>query len=516
MADDYQYINLSGVIVPDTADILTGVETSYKDAFGSDIAVTPDTPQGVLITAEALARDEVVTNNAAVANQINPRLAGGVFLDALMAFTGLKRVAAARSVVTATLSGAASTIIPEGSKAQTSAGDVFETSEAVVIPASGTVNVAMRSVEYGPIPAGIGALNTVVDGIIGWETVTNAAAATLGAAVMSDAIARALRDNTLAFQGVSLAEAISSALFAVENVTSLSFRENYKRIPAGQIINVSNGATLSGTNWAMSTAAGTGAEGYIVVGTDPIAYARNGQSAPTVANPWPLAKYTTTANITLSGLGTQAGGDWSATMTAGDVVLVKNQSTASQNGVYVSAAGAWARISSMAAASVIMPPIDGLGLVQNSVFACVRGGTNTAVAGALLENKSSGADWNGATVVNVIEPTSGQTYPIRFQRPQEIPVTIQATIKNGTEAAVKTAIMAYVNGLVTGEDGFKIGKSVSPFELSAAINVYDPSIYVKKVEISPVSPFAWSTNEIPVSLAQIATTNESLILVVFA
>jgi hypothetical protein len=47
----------------------------------------------------------------------------------------------------------------------------------------------------------------------------------------------------------------------------------------------------------------------------------------------------TTANITLSGAQTIDG----VSVVAGDRVLVKNQSTASANGIYVAAAGAWAR-----------------------------------------------------------------------------------------------------------------------------------------------------------------------------
>lgn len=51
----------------------------------------------------------------------------------------------------------------------------------------------------------------------------------------------------------------------------------------------------------------------------------------------------TTANITLSGLTTQAGGEWTATLTAGDRILVKNQSTAANNGIYAAASGTWTR-----------------------------------------------------------------------------------------------------------------------------------------------------------------------------
>jgi len=57
------------------------------------------------------------------------------------------------------------------------------------------------------------------------------------------------------------------------------------------------------------------------------------------------ANYTTLGNITLSGLAVQGNGDWVSTLTAGDRILVKNQTTGADNGIYVAAAGAWARSS---------------------------------------------------------------------------------------------------------------------------------------------------------------------------
>jgi hypothetical protein len=57
------------------------------------------------------------------------------------------------------------------------------------------------------------------------------------------------------------------------------------------------------------------------------------------------ANFTTTGNITLSGLAVQANGDWTSTLTAGNRILVKNQTAGADNGIYVAAAGAWARSS---------------------------------------------------------------------------------------------------------------------------------------------------------------------------
>lgn len=57
--------------------------------------------------------------------------------------------------------------------------------------------------------------------------------------------------------------------------------------------------------------------------------------------------YTTTGNITLSGLATQAGGDWGSTLTAGTRILVKNQTASAENGIYAASATGWTRTADM-------------------------------------------------------------------------------------------------------------------------------------------------------------------------
>lgn len=67
------------------------------------------------------------------------------------------------------------------------------------------------------------------------------------------------------------------------------------------------------------------------------------QSAQAGIDSKPSVRFATTGNVVLSGLATQAGGDWGIIMNEGDSVLVKNQTVASQNGIYTASAGAWAR-----------------------------------------------------------------------------------------------------------------------------------------------------------------------------
>lgn len=228
MAENYEYVEETGVIVPDTADLRATVEDEYRAVFGADLVTTPNTPQGVLITAETIARANAVANNAALANQINPNLAGGVFLDAIWALTGGMRLAATKSTISgATLAGVGGTLIPAGTIAAKSDGTQFATVGDVTLdPGSGLATADFIAVDFGPIACNPGALDTVVSGVLGWESVTNANAAVLGRNVESDGASRIRRRNTLALQGSGGPEAIISGLYDTEGVRSLSFREN--------------------------------------------------------------------------------------------------------------------------------------------------------------------------------------------------------------------------------------------------------------------------------------------------
>ena len=232
MADVYDYMASTGVIIPDTADIKAEVQQEYINAFGSELNLADNTPQGLLITIETLSRAAVADNNATLANQINPNLAGGVFLDALLALLGSPRVVASPSTVLCTITGVPGTSIPAGAQISDASGDLFQLVTTTVIPVGGSITgVIFTSVLTGPIPGLAGTLTVIVSNILGWETVTNPADATLGVTTQTDASARVYRTNTLALQGMGFAEAIISALTATPGVTSLFFQENYTSAP---------------------------------------------------------------------------------------------------------------------------------------------------------------------------------------------------------------------------------------------------------------------------------------------
>jgi hypothetical protein len=493
----YAYLSPQGVIIADTSSTLATVQSWWIQALGADLVIDPATPQGVIMTTETISLNTMLNNNAALANQINPNIAGGVFLDAIGQLTGIQRqVQQPTAVTNVTIAGVAGTVLPVGAQAQTEAGDLFQLTQTTTIPSGGTVYATFQSVAYGPIPCANGALNEIVTAILGWESVTNntggspASVTTLGSTTQSDQAFRAYRKNTLAFQGLSLAEAITSALYAVPGVPSLSFLENYNSVPQGMLISVTGGTTLSGTIWGMTTTSGTGTNGAIVIGTDSVAFAESDQVLP-VPNPWPVAAFTTTANITLSGLGTQGGGDWGSGLSAGNIILVKNQTTASQNGLYSAESSTWTRYPGYTSGTSILGSNQGISLIASSVYACVAGGTATDVAAALLENKSSGCAWNGAVATPVIEPASGQSYTVLYDTPTELEILIEVVVTGATTDQVVQAILDYQAGTVTDPagntsvlQGFRVGQPVSPFEIAGAIAIENPGCYVSSVEIA--------------------------------
>lgn len=232
MANNYDYVTPTGLIVPDTDSIKAGVEAEWKAAFGEDFSVDPQTSQGVIITGQIESRDAVVRYNAASANQINPAYASGVFIDALWALTGGSRRPATRSVVRGlVLGGQPKTIIPAGSLVRVKGTEnLFALLSTVILDSAGAGTSDAQAQVPGPIAAVVGSLSEIVTGVLGWETVTNPNAAEVGRLVESDVASRRRRAQTLALQSISITEAIVSRLYNTEGVRSLQFRENVKKV----------------------------------------------------------------------------------------------------------------------------------------------------------------------------------------------------------------------------------------------------------------------------------------------
>jgi hypothetical protein len=149
----------------------------------------------------------------------------------------------------------------------------------------------------------------------------------------------------------------------------------------------------------------------------------------------------TTANITLSGEQTIDG-----FLTSSSRVLVKNQSTASQNGIYVSGSGAWTRSSDMSSWTQVPAA---------AVF--VEEGTVNADLGFVCVAQPGGTI--GTTAINFVQFSSAGAYSADGITLQLISGVF--SIKNAGVTETQIASSAFsATGAITGGSGTKIAVNV--------------------------------------------------------
>lgn len=174
-----------------------------------------------------------------------------------------------------------------------------------------------------------------------------------------------------------------------------------------------------------------------------------------------IARFTTTANINLTGLGTQAGGDWAGALTAGDTILVKDNTTGSQNGWYVASAGAWDRATWADASAEIKPgaltQVSGGATLADSIWMLttdapiVLGATSLAfvrkdaalntvgIQGAFKKLKVSAIGINNANVVVTAEEICLENLTNQYFTARNVNVTINSA---GTVGAINSSSSA--------------------------------------------------------------------------
>ena len=222
----YTFIDATGLVTADTADIKETVQNEFKGALGDNLSLEDSTPQGRLIDIETDARVSVLENNAMLANSFNVMMAYGTFLDAILANFGLYREGATSSSVVAVVSGVPGTVIPANSQASTSSGVVFYAENQITIPDGGTTSATFLSLETGEIACAANSLTRIIDGTFGWETINNPSPAVLGTEKESDASVKTRYLQSGLYTGATLVADYQNAVNKVANVKSTYFYDN--------------------------------------------------------------------------------------------------------------------------------------------------------------------------------------------------------------------------------------------------------------------------------------------------
>lgn len=275
MAEYYDYLTNRGVIVADTSTVLSDVQNEFKALLGDDLDVSPETPQGRLIELITRCRVFVLQTAAASSNVFNLNKANGFGLDDLGSLFLLSRHPATYTTTSVVLTGVDGTIVPAGTRLQTTAGDIFVNTENYTI--GSPLNATFRAQETGVVPCPANTLTTILDAVGGLETANNPAAPILGSELESDNEFRLRIRNSLNVNSIAVISAIKANLEALDGVQGTYLYDNYTgssvvvddiTVPAHSILAVVDGGDPDEIAQVLYNKKTIGA-GYCSTTTDP-------------------------------------------------------------------------------------------------------------------------------------------------------------------------------------------------------------------------------------------------------
>lgn len=540
MADDLiTYITSSGIIVPNTDNVISELQTEWIRQFGAQLSLDSSTPQRRIIETQAMVRKGTLGACAVVANQLNPNQAFGIFLDAHGAFFGVNRPSGRNSEILDVLMSGKKTSYPTCTLTVSENPSANDTLEISYILNGSTVSILSYTFTFGT-SGGISIGGTtaqtatnIANAINANATLNPSGAATMNAVASSNVVtitATALPSQNSRNQitaSYSLADSTSS-----DNI-SIDESLNYCYVPAGTVAQTSNGELFSLSSGVLLNSNGQGYGTFVAQNSGAISVGV-GELNVLVNPPEGLE---TIRNSSIANIGFDSMSDSQFR------VYIQNTKAKYSTGTVDSLKAALFNINGLLSCEIIenytsetltsgnsfgIPIPTGESIASHSVMIVVAGGNSTRdfdnlVANAILTKRSGGCGMaavsNKSNVRNVsVSGENGGTYMMTFNYAEPVPIYVYLDVRNNgyggnVEIAVQEVLTNWFSGNLDIDDSLKIkiGKNISAFEVSSILMqnlpIYIPSCYIG------TSQNPRSSNEIDISNIQIATITTNNITV---
>lgn len=218
----------TGIIVPNEDDILQGVLADFNQAFGGNLNLNLDTPQGQLassLTAIIADRDNQL---ARLMNQVNPDYADGIMQDAIAKIYFLERKKAVDSSVECEFIGLAGTIIPKGFAVSDTQGVQWILRDESSILEGGRGGGIFTAA--GVVSAAANTVNRPVRTITGLDRVNNPRPAIPGRELESRADFRRRRQQSVAANAHGTPQSVYSNVAQLDGVSDVYVVDNPKSV----------------------------------------------------------------------------------------------------------------------------------------------------------------------------------------------------------------------------------------------------------------------------------------------
>lgn len=223
-----------GWVAPSESAVLAGVQTDINSAFGGGVNPAVNTPQGQLASSTAAVIGNTNDNVVLQFNQVDPAFASGRMQDAIGRIYFITRKPAQPTVVEALCTGGQGVIIPAGSLARASDGNVYTCTDGTGvngIPATGNITLTFACNIDGPVACPTNSLNEIYRAIPGWDSITNVADGVLGNAVESRSEFELRRADSVAGNARGSLSSVLGSVLGVADVLDAYVTENVSAAP---------------------------------------------------------------------------------------------------------------------------------------------------------------------------------------------------------------------------------------------------------------------------------------------
>ncbi|MEX8621978.1 baseplate J/gp47 family protein [Salmonella enterica] len=218
-------VTAEGISAPDYQTILDTLTSYFQQIYGSDAYLEPDSKDGQMVALMALAIHDANNTAIAVYNCFSPATGYGAALTSNVKINGIARKGATNSTVDLLLTGTAGTTITNGTVKDTN-NMIWRLPASVVIGVDGTVTVTAICSNSGAVAALAGTITTINTPTRGWTSVTNPAAATVGAPAETDAELRIRQGQSVAIPSITPFEGVDGVIANIAGVTRHKLYEN--------------------------------------------------------------------------------------------------------------------------------------------------------------------------------------------------------------------------------------------------------------------------------------------------
>lgn len=222
---DLAYIDETGYHFADYPAFLEYEQQQYRAIYGEDVYLEPDSQDGQLLAIRAKANYDLAALAASVFNSFSPVTAQGSGLSRQVKINGIARRVPTYSTVEVEIVGTADTEIINGVVEDT-LGQKWNLPASVIIPNDGDIVVTATAQEIGAVFAEANSVNRIFTPTLGWQTVDNAAAATPGQPVETDAELRVRQQLSVANPSLTVLDGTVGAVGNLPGVTKIKGYEN--------------------------------------------------------------------------------------------------------------------------------------------------------------------------------------------------------------------------------------------------------------------------------------------------